>query len=319
VRAQASCNDDHGSFFASFSLRGTARRNSALRANACRRHGREELPARCELLHRAQLVDVQIVVEGARDRERRMRVEVVARPVAEVPAVQVPGEHLDRLVEGALRVGVAKRRGDVVNAPQREDRPVEHERRRLRRVLLGERAAVEPRAHAAAGGIDAEREQRAPRRLCEALLTGRSEDPSQQACGLALSHRREPRRAQCERVRERTIVDEAASLRSVVLLLRGQLLGARRRRREPRIAVAGDVALEARQPPLDRDHVQVGALAVPLRRVRLDAHVDVVPARAAGVEPPSDRQVERRSARKEPCICAFGAPSRHLDGHRRAA
>ena len=122
-----------------------------------------------------------------------MRKEVVARPEAGVPAVDVLRERVDAGAERGRGVGVVERHADVAQPPQAEDRPVEDQRRRLRRVLLGKRPAAKHSGSAARVALDGQRTEGAPRRLGIPVLARLEMHADEQARTLALRHAGHPR------------------------------------------------------------------------------------------------------------------------------
>ena len=196
-----------------------------------------------------QLVDVKLVIGGAADVGKRMRKQVVAGPVAGVPAVEARREHAapSRKVLAAAR---RPARRDVVAAEEREDRSVQYERRRVGRVLLGERMAVEQGLHPAFSARHRERQQCPPRRLREVVASGLEIQPDQQARALPLRERREPGRPDGEGVRHRLAVNPASLVPAARGLLPQQPLAAAQGGGEPLLALAREVALVRAQAPL---------------------------------------------------------------------
>ena len=75
------------------------------------------------------------VIPGTRQIDDPMRVQVIPRPVASVPAVHVPGQGLDAILEPLPGIGIAKSHPDVIVAPEGEDSAVQDEGRGIGRKL----------------------------------------------------------------------------------------------------------------------------------------------------------------------------------------
>jgi parallel beta-helix repeat protein len=94
-----------------------ARLHARLGVGAPAVRGRGEHGLAGEERHRTQLGDVEVVVEGAGEVGDRVREEVVARPPAGVPAVQVVAEGRDHRLPRRARRRRRRARRDVAEAP----------------------------------------------------------------------------------------------------------------------------------------------------------------------------------------------------------